>query len=83
MQVAVLRDTKHPHRRNRAVVLLFLPVLVVVWLMGWSLYWVGGRKDREHLGKKMKRKEDHVTLIPASAVEQESEKVEMLERRAN
>ncbi len=78
-----MRDTKHPHRRNRAVTLLFLPVLVVVWLVGWSLYWVGGRKDRERLEKKMERKEDHVMLIPAGAVEQENENVEMPESRAN
>jgi hypothetical protein len=83
MQVAVLRDTKPRRRRSRAVTLLFLPVLVVVWLVGWSLYWIGGKKDRERLGKKMERKEDHVTLIPASAVEQENENVEMPERRAN
>jgi len=81
MQVAVLRDTKPRHRRNRAITLLFLPVLVVVWLVGWSLFWVGGRRDRERPKSKMEPKEDHITLIPANAVEQENESVEMPERR--
>ena len=73
MQVAVLRHANPRRRRNRLVTVLLLPVLVVTWFIGWSLYWVGSRKDREQPKIRVKHQEEHVTLMPASAVEQENE----------
>ena len=80
MQVAVLRDTKPRRRRNRLVTVLLLPVFVVAWFIGWSLYWVGSRKDREQPKIRAKSQEEHVTLIPASAVEQENEDLKVPRR---
>ena len=80
MQVAVLRDTKPRGRRNRLVTILLLPVLVVAWLIGWSLYWVGSRKDRVQPKIRVKVQEEQVTLIPASAVEQENEALKVPRR---
>jgi hypothetical protein len=28
-------------KRNRAALLLILPVAVFTWFIGWSLYWIG------------------------------------------
>jgi hypothetical protein len=68
-----LRDTKPQRRRNRLVTVLLLPVLAVVWLVGWSLAWAGSRKDEEQPRSRVERRGDHVSLIPANAVEQETE----------
>ncbi|MGA2767328.1 MAG: hypothetical protein ABSF24_03320 [Candidatus Bathyarchaeia archaeon] len=29
--------------RNRAVILILLPVTTLLWLIGWTLYWTGSR----------------------------------------
>jgi len=83
MQVAVLRHANPRRRRNRLVTVLLLPVLVVAWFIGWSLYWVGSRKDREQPKIRVKGQEEHVTLIPASAVEQENEDLRVPRRSAD
>jgi flagellar basal body-associated protein FliL len=74
MQGAVLRDTR-PRKRNRLVILLLLPVLAVVWLIGWSLTWAGSRKDAKPKNPEMRR-EDHVTLVPAVAVNEQDQQEE-------
>ena len=32
------------HKRNRAVQLLLLPTILFMWIVGWSLYWIGPNK---------------------------------------
>ena len=79
MQGAVLRDTK-PRRRNRLVTLLLLPVFAVMWLVGWTLYWVGGRKDEAQPELRHDRRSDHVKLFPVNTVvEKEDEEEEPVE----
>ncbi len=68
-----MRDTKPRRRRNRIVAVFLLPVLALVWLVGWSLAWAGSRKDEKQQRTRVERRGDHVSLIPASAVEQETE----------
>jgi len=29
-----------PHRRNRVVMVLLLPVVAILWFLGWSFYWM-------------------------------------------
>lgn len=31
--------------RSRSLVLLLLPVIVFIWLVGWSLRWIGSQKE--------------------------------------
>ena len=34
------------HKRNRAVQFLLMPIItVLMWLIGWSLYYIGSRED--------------------------------------
>lgn len=32
-------------KRRRLVVLLLLPAVIFMWIVGWSLYWIGGKKE--------------------------------------
>jgi hypothetical protein len=36
-------------KRNRAVLLLILPIAVFLWFVGWSLYWIGSRRKAPKL----------------------------------
>ena len=76
MQGAVLRDTKPRRRRNRLITLLLLPVFAIMWLVGWALYWVGGRKDEAQPEPRRERSGDHVKLFPAGAVVDEEDEEE-------
>jgi uncharacterized SAM-binding protein YcdF (DUF218 family) len=29
--------------RNRGILIIILPVIVFLWFVGWSLYWLGSR----------------------------------------
>ena len=69
MQGAVLRVTKQKRKRNRLVVVLLLPALVLVWLVGWSMYWLGHQKE-DKTRTEPARKKDNVTLIPAVTLEE-------------
>jgi hypothetical protein len=32
-------------RRNRALSVIILPAAVVVWFIGWGLFWIGSKKE--------------------------------------
>ena len=32
-------------KRNKAIIALFLPVIIFLWMIGWSLYWIGSQKQ--------------------------------------
>jgi len=32
-------------KRNRAALLFVLPIAVFIWFIGWSLYWVGSKRQ--------------------------------------
>ncbi len=51
-------------KRNNTLVLLLLPMLVFIFFMGWSMYWIGNQK-RPNKAKREAPKEDNVTLLPA------------------
>ena len=34
-------------KRNRAVSLLIMPGLILMWFVGWSFYWIGSQR-RKH-----------------------------------
>ena len=72
MQGAVLKATKQKRKRSRLVVALLLPALVLVWLVGWSMYWLGHQRTDKKKNKPTP-KEDNVKLVPALAFEEPPE----------
>lgn len=78
---AVLIVTTPKHKRNRLLVVLMLPAIALIWLVGWSLYWLGRQKDQKpHFqpAHEAKREKSNVTLIAAPSLEQEEkEQVEL------
>jgi len=59
-----LVDSKGKRKRNRGVTMALLPVLAFIFLIGWCMYWAGGRKRKEKPEAKTPQK-DNVTLLPA------------------
>jgi hypothetical protein len=38
-------QTPTRHKRDKAIMVLLSPVVAMLWLIGWSLYWMGSRKQ--------------------------------------
>ncbi len=57
-----LRDRR---KRNKAIIVLLLPAIIFVWIVGWSLYWIGHQKEsRKAQPSSPSKEEDYVSLIP-------------------
>jgi hypothetical protein len=55
--------TKQKGKRGRAVAALLLPAIIFLWIVGWSLYWIGRQKEsRKPPPASSPEKEDYVTL---------------------
>jgi ATP-dependent Zn protease len=54
--------TQKPRRQNRALTVLLMPVLVFLWLIGWSFHWIGRRNQKGKSQKKTQEKQDDLTL---------------------
>ena len=50
-------------KRNRAVVLLMVPIIIVMWFVGWSLYWIGSQKRKLKKARKLAQIPNYVVLI--------------------
>jgi hypothetical protein len=62
---SVLKSSEHKRKRNIVVLVIFLPAVVLLWIFGWSLYWIG--HQRENVKSKphaSTEKENHVDLMP-------------------
>jgi hypothetical protein len=51
-----------PRKRNRVVMVLLLPVVAILWLMGWSLCWVGFRKQLVKSAKSKRHEGEDLTF---------------------
>ena len=61
----VLKILREKRRRNKAIVVLLLPAIIFLWIIGWSLYWIGHQKEpRKVQPSSHAKEEDHVSLIP-------------------
>jgi len=49
-----------------------LPALALVWLIGWTMYFLGHQKE-DNTRTELAYKKDKVTLIPAVALEEPRE----------
>jgi len=60
-----LKVPKSKKKRSRAVIVLLLPVVVILWIFGWSLYWIGRqRESRKSEPASSPQEKDNVTLVP-------------------
>jgi flagellar basal body-associated protein FliL len=59
--------TKRPTRkkRNKLTILLLAPVMVITFIVGWSLYWIGNTKHKQPQAPTSKKqtKQEPVQLI--------------------
>jgi hypothetical protein len=56
----------HRKKRNKAIRILFAPIIALVFLVGWGFYWIGqsGNK-RQKIGKATSKPENvHLMAIP-------------------
>ena len=61
----LLKIRRRGRKRNRAIIVLLLPALISIWIVGWSLYWIGHRRESQELQPSSPKEEDYVSLIPA------------------
>ena len=63
-----MKVSKSKKKRSRAVIVMFFPVVVILWIFGWSLYWIGRQRE---CGKaepvSSLQEEDNVILVPMVA----------------
>jgi Tfp pilus assembly protein PilO len=65
-----LRVPKRLQKRNRALVALLLPAIIFLWIVGWSLYWIGHQQERKQKPQHTRLKEN-VHLVPVLLEEPE------------
>jgi hypothetical protein len=52
--------TNHPNlpdrrkfMRRKTIILMFFPAILIIWMLGWSLYWIGDNQTRkQHIRKR-------------------------------
>jgi heme/copper-type cytochrome/quinol oxidase subunit 2 len=60
-----LKVSKSEKKRSRAVIVLLLPVVVILWIFGWSLYWISRQRESGNSEPASSpQEEDNVTLAP-------------------
>ena len=37
--------------RNRLTLFLAMPIVILFWFFGWSLYWIGSSKNKDRIAK--------------------------------
>jgi hypothetical protein len=42
---ALLKNPKG--KRNKAIIAVLLPAIIFLWIVGWSLYWIGRQKEAQ------------------------------------
>jgi hypothetical protein len=63
-------DAKTPHvkkqMRKRVITLLFLPIAVFVWIIGWAMLWAGARNEQEteQTQAETRTEDESITIIP-------------------
>jgi hypothetical protein len=58
-------------KRNKLTVALLAPILIIVFIVGWSLYWIGQSKQPEKTINKTPAKQDEFELIVIPPQEKE------------
>jgi hypothetical protein len=57
-------------KRNRALSVIILPAAVLVWVIGWGLFWIGSKKELfRHKAEALVQKE-LVFIVPMAEQKQ-------------
>jgi hypothetical protein len=51
---------RHPH--GRIVGILLFPIIVLLWALGWGLFWTGSKKQPPRRTHVLSRKEDGIEI---------------------
>jgi hypothetical protein len=62
-ETTMKNQTPKPHKLKRVVRVLLLPVVAVLWLIGWSLYWIGSRKQLGRSAKSNRHEDVTFTVL--------------------
>jgi hypothetical protein len=46
------------------IIALLLPAIIFLWIVGWSLYWIGHHRESQKTQPSSPKEEDYVSLIP-------------------
>jgi len=39
--------------RRKTIILMLFPAILIIWMLGWSLYWIGDNQTRkQHIRKR-------------------------------
>jgi hypothetical protein len=51
---------------KRVITLLFLPIAVFLWIIGWAMLWAGARKEQEteQTQAETRTEDESITIIP-------------------
>jgi len=62
--------------RNYVIRLLFLPIAIFLWIIGWTMLWAGARKEQEtqQIQAETRTEEESITII--SIIPEEPEQFE-------
>jgi flagellar basal body-associated protein FliL len=55
--------------RKRTLILLFLPIILIIWTIGWTFFWAGSQ--RQTTQKQPKKDNVHMTVQLPQQQEQE------------
>jgi flagellar basal body-associated protein FliL len=61
---APLSGSKARRKRNKAIIAVFLPAIIFLWIVGWVLYWIGHQRKQQEPQAASPKQEDYVSLIP-------------------
>jgi len=56
--------------RNRLIKLVLLPIVLFIWIIGWTIMWAGTRKEQETRPTTAKEEQDYITIMPLLPEEQ-------------
>jgi hypothetical protein len=66
----MLKSSKHKRKRNIVILVMFLPAVVLLWIFGWSLYWIGyQRENGKSKAQASTKEENYVDFMPLPAEE--------------
>jgi hypothetical protein len=57
-------------KRNRAVVAVLLPAIIFIWVVGWSLYWIGHQRESRKPNPPSSRRDDDYIRLEAMPLEE-------------